>query len=519
MNLNKFKILGEDEKSYRVGHPNGKSITVEKAGLSKEAHKHIQKLADGGVVDSSPTDESIVQQLAAQPVQDAPPTPEEPGILTKIGAAIDPNSTDAQEVNDFSGQQVKGPAPASVEQPAQAVPQAPAPNPLAQAATSQGQLLSQEEQQAKQYQAGIAGANAPVSQSIDQAQKQLADLQQQQAQREQDYKAKDDAYQAKLADPKNKIDPNRVYKNMDTGSKILAGISMIMGNIGTAFGGPNLAAKVMDDAINRDIDSQKNDQDKSMNLWKMNRQAYGDDTQANLATRNQILSGVQLQLQKAASSTSNLEAQMRANQVVNQIQSEKIQNNRTQGMLAAPAAGATQGAKGLIGTDPVQLVPQFVPAEKQAAALKELSDAQHISENKQQMLDLWDKTWKEQSVLNPSTVGGIMDSPSKKALNALNDPLIHDEAGRVNEFEANDLKGIMPQTGDIKQSTHDTKRAAYEAYITRKAAAPTAKAFGLDPQKFASTAIIDDSAPVQRITKDGRTALFNPSTKQFLGYK
>ena len=50
--------------------------------------------------------------------------------------------------------------------------------------------------------------------------------------------------------------------------------------------------------INRDIDAQKNSQERAGNLWKMNRQALGDDLSADLATKNQMLTGVKYKLEQ-----------------------------------------------------------------------------------------------------------------------------------------------------------------------------------------------------------------------------
>lgn len=503
MKLDKFKIVGQDDKTYKIAHPSGKEITVDKAGLSKEAHKHIQMLADGGEVEdeSSPTDEKIVQDIASAPVDPALAdqasgqnfldqasntlrglSPGDPGFSSNGG-----QTTDDQAAAPATG----GPSPASVEQPIPATPQAPVqPNILAQSGSQQGALLDQEANQVQNYQKQLAGANAPVGSSIDAAQKQLADLQQQQVQREAEFKAKDDEYQKQVA-AKN-IDPNRVYKNMDTGSRIQAGIAMILGGFGSAFTGKNVAIDMMDNAVNKDIEAQKNDQEKSMNLWKMNRQAYGDDMQANLATRNQILSGVQLQVKKAASSANTIDGQMRMTQLLNQIQQEKIQNNRQQALLSAPSAnqaGQPAGTANLIQADPLKLVANMVPAAHQKDAIKEISDAQHVAQNKTQMDQLWDQATKENTTLR--TGAGLLRTPgSIKSLSLLGDPLIHDQDGRVNEFEKKDFENTLPQPGDAAD-TLKTKRAAFDAFMTKKASAPTAMAFGLDPSKFANTAIVN----------------------------
>jgi hypothetical protein len=58
MKLDKFKLVREHPHGYEIEHPSGKKLHVFKSGLSKEAHGLIQKLADGGTVDSSSTADS-----------------------------------------------------------------------------------------------------------------------------------------------------------------------------------------------------------------------------------------------------------------------------------------------------------------------------------------------------------------------------------------------------------------------------------------------------------------------------
>lgn len=136
-----------------------------------------------------------------------------------------------------------------------------------------------------------------------------------------------DAYQSK------QLDPNRYYENMGTGQKIVAGIGLLLGGMNSV--------KVIDDAVNRDIDAQKNSQDQAMNLYKMNREEYGDDQAANLATKNQILTGIQAQLQAAAASAKGPIAAAAAQQGNALIDSEWAMNNQKMG-LNATLNGQTQ---------------------------------------------------------------------------------------------------------------------------------------------------------------------------------
>lgn len=140
------------------------------------------------------------------------------------------------------------------------------------------------------------------------------------------HKTKDDALIQAYQD--KKLDPNRYLNSMSTGQKLLSGIALILGGAGGgASGQPNLAANMMNNAIERDIDSQKNDQSQALNLWKLNKEEYGDEISANLATKNQILAGLQVQLNSAAQGAKGSIALANAHGLNAQIQQEMNRNN------------------------------------------------------------------------------------------------------------------------------------------------------------------------------------------------
>lgn len=153
---------------------------------------------------------------------------------------------------------------------------------------------------------------------------------------------------AKFLDTLNKqnIDPNRLWNNTSTGNKVLAGIGVLLSGIGSGLGHTeNLAIKVIDNAINHDLDAQKNDQSKTMNLWKMNREVLGSDMAANLVTRNQLITAAQFQATKAANSFKSAQAQGNLTLLQAQAEQEKA-NNRAKLAILSNFNQARSGAEG-----------------------------------------------------------------------------------------------------------------------------------------------------------------------------
>jgi hypothetical protein len=71
-------------------------------------------------------------------------------------------------------------------------------------------------------------------------------------------------------------------------------------------------------------------------------------------------------------------------------------------------------------------------------------------------------------------------------MNALELPMIHDQEGRVNEYEQKTLNDLHPLPGDSNPKVAQ-KRQAYESFIQNKSSAPLAKSHGIDLQNFQST--------------------------------
>lgn len=298
------------------------------------------------------------------------------------------------------------------------------------------------------------------------------------------YKAKDDALYKAYAD--KKLDPQRYVHSLSTGQKILSGIALIIGGAGAgASRQPNLAAKMIDDSINRDIDAQKNSQDQSMNLWKMNKEEYGNDLAANLATQNQLLTGTKLQLAQAASNAKGPIAQASA-QAANALIDQKMAENRFKLSLMKPTSDS-------FGLDPAKKVQFLVPAEKQAKVFDEIDAAQNTARNAPAILKAFDDA--ANSVHAMDFVPGI-DNADQKALHAMLGPTFKDVEGTVRQAAMDNMfKNTTPQDFDDKRTTA-IKRNALINYMTAKSSAPNASGFGINLGEYPSTNVKGSIPPV-----------------------
>lgn len=462
MQLHDFSLLKEDDESYHLKHPSGKKLVVSKKGMTEKAHgaismlKKPQNLDDGGPV--APQSYNIEGEQFTGPA----PAPAD-GMTGGTTSDLD-----------------LGPAPSSPQPASTGVPASAGPDPLVQKELDTEDLLNKQQKDLKDL-AGAEGAEGNQKAAA------YADFLAKQSQLKtpneivDENKAKDDALMKAYAD--DKLDPNRYLHSMSTGNKVSAGIGMILGSIGSAqTGQPNYAWQKMQSAINNDIDAQKNDQSRTMNLWKMNREALGDDMKANLATQNQLLTGVQAKVMKASALAQGPQAKFKAQQMIDQIEQQKIQNRMRLGLLQQ---GQQPGGGNLMSVDPAQLVPSMVPADQQKQVYTEIGQAQAAVKNRQALLENFEKANQENSILGRAGRLGFTP-PSIKSLNALADPLIHDNEGRINELEQQHIQALWPSPGD-QAATVKAKRQALENFIDHKTVGVTAKGNGIDLSHFAST--------------------------------
>jgi hypothetical protein len=494
MNLSEFSLLKDDTESYSIGHPQGRSIQVPKKGLSDKAHAMIKRLKnqqafpDGGAVqpESSSQDIPYNQLIPQEQAQNASyMTPQDQAsIPVDMSPPSPPQGVPASaELNRTSP--VMGP------QNEPQLPEAPGvPNiskPLAAEAESIAGGVAAEKKE------GLANEAA-----YNTLQKSLKPLQASQADNLTAFQEKDAAlFSAMQA---GKINPDRYLQNMGTGSKIASSIGMILGGMGSGLtGGPNVAVESLNNAINRDMEAQRNDQSKNMNLWKMNREAYSTDLEANLATQNQMLNGAKYKVMANAAAAQGPLAQSRAAALTSDIGQKMAMNNNILSIMKTTNSG------GFSQSDPSQLVPYLVrdPAQ-QKQVYEEIGRAQNVSNNSQNILKSFDDASKDNTLLK--TGGGYLRTPgSVMNLHQLLLPNFKQIDGTVRQAAMDEtFHNVTPSPGDMS-STTAAKRDALVKWMHSETAAPTAKGNNIDLSKFAST------------TPDPR-AKFTPQQQEFYNF-
>lgn len=491
MSLKDFKIQSEAEDSYHLVHPSGRAFTVEKKSLNEKARKAIealkgpQKFDDGGAVrteivpDYTSSNQpysrwdSLLQGLPSSPNIQSP----------DAGANAGATAADISGLGQSSGPAPAPPAAIAkpVSAPSGPIPTAPQqPNPLVTGTQEQQALLQKQLADAQAFQQQVAGAGGQAQQAWgeyfqNQPKQSLDDWFQQHE------KANSDLRQAVLS---KQIDPDRYMKNMSTGSKVMAGIAMALGGMGAGRGGQNLAYETINNAISRDIDAQKNDQSRAMNLFQMNREQLHDEMQAKLMTQNQMLAMTQARIAAAGANAQSAQARFSASQVANQIQQQIISNKQHMGMLM----WNQQGGGGAMNVDPAMMIPPDASPELKKKALDEVEVGQNAASLRDHVMKAFDDATKEATVVK--TVGGLREPEGVTRLKQLVLPLFKDIDGTVRQAAMDETyHNIIPTAWDSNYTGKtQARREALQGWLDSKSAAPTFKNLtGMDLKNFAST--------------------------------
>jgi hypothetical protein len=324
----KYKLLHEDDKQFLLQHPDGTHFAVAKHAIGALTGNEIRHMPTGGDpadtdsqrgVDSLTTDGkeplSLGQKLAMSNYSNAPT-----GVDSDASELV--NQPDNIE-----------PTPAVIKAPTTEIKAPASTRTVNSEIADPMSLIRTGFQQQKQSAEANAKAQGELGQQtaavLDNVAKQnqvvMADFQNWNTEQQQKRAVLEQQYRD------NKIDPNRVFHNMNTGNKIMAAIGIALGGAGQGLMGSNSnqAMDVINNAIGRDIDAQKENQNQTGTLLRMNYEQTKDMRDASLMTQNQLLSAAKVQVESAAQRLKGPMAQAAALGLVGQIndQQGQIENN------------------------------------------------------------------------------------------------------------------------------------------------------------------------------------------------
>lgn len=370
---------------------------------------------------------------------------------------------------------------------------APGAAPAQGAATPANPLLAGTEALAKAkesaFQMGMAGIQGGAEADIKNAEAQKAALnrgigaqQATLASYQQHLKALDQEHQNFMHDYQNQhIDPQHYFSSMTTPGKISTAIGLILGGIGAGIAGQrsNPAMDFLNAQIDRDINAQKQEMEKTHNLLRANMEQYKNLYDATNVTRAQQMGILQSQLEKAAMTASTEKAKSAALTAASKLMGDQA---TIYSQVAAHRAILDQANSGMLSPEQAIQFSPILNDKQKSEAMKEVDDMKHIMGVRDQVLKSFDDVAKAASVagrhpLNYRStlerVGTLVGELSKLT------------AGRFSEMDADMIKknfaGVLDST-DPKLVA--AKRDALRDLMNNKVNFGRLTAVGIDPYKY-----------------------------------
>jgi len=529
IDVSKFKHLSTDDHTTTLQHPEGHIITIAHKSLSPDFKAQLEAMAPKASAKQSDKQlhgetkqapammakggapEDVPQYLSPNPsvdlspyapkVQDQAPAADNSSQMTALSAdpnppvvgtppassggignnllqtlgKVFPPANDPEQ--PMASNPAEPPPPASPNEPSPGLPQ---PANIGATYDKMNQAL---------------GDQAKAQETLA-AQQVVAEKQRQDALRDQQYHDEWLMQQNKdhITDTINdvmseKINPNQYLENMGTGQKIASAFGLILGGIGGALTHQeNPAMKFLSNQIDRDIEAQKANLNKKNNVLAAYQHLYNDDVTAMQMAKATQYGIYASKLAQAAAQAQGPVARANATLAQQQLLQQKAlyeQQAAIRQSLLKP-----NPTTGINENDPALYVPHVVPEPRQKEVYEQLQKAENIAQNSQKMHQAFDKA---ASFDIDKLIPGV-DSPGQQALKQLMLPNFKQIDGTVRQAAMEEsFRNLVPQFGDFPEKIAE-KKQQLDNWMRSESAAPTARSFGLDPQKFRKTRF--EAAPV-----------------------
>ena len=487
MDLSKFRKVKSDKHTSTFQHYAGHTITIAHNKLSskmrEQLHKlpthtpKVQRMAEGGTAGDDNTID-YDKLMSKEAAENAPYGTNPQSNAAQDGvtvASTDPNAGVEEMQPQYDGS-LQGPA---------TMPAAPASNdPYGSLAALQQQMGGVQKVGAgQQAEAQAVGAQGKANISWEQEHQNQAkqNLSNYEASKAELTKER----QAVMTDIANgHINPKQYLEKMSTGSKIATGIGLILGGMGAGLThGPNLAFKMLQDNIDRDIEAQKAELGKKNSLLAHNMQQGRDLDEAYRVTQMQSNDILASHLRMTADQTADPLAKARLMEIAG-MTDQKTAEIQHQIALSKMQQAALGGGGG--GINPVMAIKLLAPPGQQEALMKDLKAKQDSEGNIKNMMDAFDY------VAQHNTILGKLNPQNQSRIDAMWDPkmvkLAHDSAGRFNMEELPIMNKYKPKATD-DQETIAQKKLGFLNDMKSRMSFPSLEPYGVrsgDHQQVAS---------------------------------
>lgn len=272
------------------------------------------------------------------------------------------------------------------------------------------------------------------------------------------------------------IDPKRYLDNMSTGGKISTAIGLILGGIGSGLThGPSLAFQYLQNQIDRDINSQKDDLGKKQNLLTHNLQQTQDLREAYNLTKIQTNDVLSSRLRMIADQTADPVAKARLLQIQGMTDQQTAQLQHQMAMMKFQQ----QAFSGKGGTNMGMALEMF-PEEKRERAVQmpgggmrlaiTKEGAKDVREQIQTIQPIFDSLDKLEKLGPSALIPGSPAAQQAEAIRAQLIPVVNENANlkRLSEEDVNNIKHMFTDPTKFSSLLGNSKTSAFKEFLQNK---------------------------------------------------
>lgn len=514
LDLSKFRKVKADAHTSTLQHPDGHTFTIAHKKLSPKMKGQLEAIpmAEGG------TDGATLGSIIGYP--GAPPAPKpKPQPMAEAGV-VEPAVADSGQIeNDAGAQQIDSPAaptdtrsfgdrvanmiwgggspppqesgvsPVDVPSSPEVVQHdsglqgpatmpAPAPNqdPFGTVASINQQKAGLETagagQKGEQQVAGEQAKQGAMQESLYRNNAQMA----QDAYNEASapiFKARQNLIDDIAA---GHINPKRYLDNMSTGGKISTGIGLILGGMGAGLThGPNLAFQYLQNQIDRDINSQKDELGKKQNLLSHNFQQTHDLREAYNLTKIQTNDVLASHLRQLADQSTDQATKYRLMEISGNLNNNTAQLSHQaaiakmqQSMFSGQGGPSAAMALETLAPEMRERAVQIPGGGMRLAVTKE--GAKEVREQLQTVQPIFNLLDKMQSLGPQALIPGTQAHRAALAMQAQAIPLVNENAGlkRLSAEDIGNIKNMITDPTKFNSLIGSSANNAFKSFLNDK---------------------------------------------------
>lgn len=277
-------------------------------------------------------------------------------------------------------------------------------------------------------------------------------------------------------------------------------VALLMGGASAGITGKeNPVIRMIDQDIERDLQLQRQNKEDKLSIFNQNMAMLDDEREAYIQSANAMREAYIAGIEEAKwrIDPRNFAAQEVMDTALRELKAKRDELDAAEAMRLnkQKIMNAMENTGGVSDMDPAQLVPIMIDNDAdRRKVFEEIDDMQRVAQSSPQLLRLFDQAAKDNTALRTIKVpyiGALGKLPeSVSSYQALLNQLIKTQGPARDAEVMRVFKSVTPEPYDSEADV-ELKRKTLKDYLKGLTTAPTARAYGMDLNKFSRTKYSD----------------------------